>query len=351
MVHFSEAVMQQIAVHYSGNKGLDESYRLSDTVLPLEDDQLTDLLKDYFLAPFEKVNEVYRMYHPSQQLDLNAVYRFATEIFDDPEQFHEQSVQVLKQLFEASVHPRIKPGELYVVLFDQLQIEGKLHRALGLFKSEHKEPFLMVDREGNDFSLRYEAAGINIKKLDKGCLIFDTERREGFKVVITDTVNSQTEAAYWVDQFLQLKIRNDHYTQTNATLQVYKQFVTQHLDEEFNVTAAEKIDLLNRSIQYFKEKDAFDLEEFSTEVIGYEEGIASFKKFKEQVAKETDQELEDVFTIHDAAVKRQSRIYKRVLKLDRNFHIYIHGDKQYIERGFDEERNMHFYKVFFQNEA
>ena len=39
-----------------------------------------------------------------------------------------------------------------------------------------------------------------------------------------------------------------------------------------------------------------------------------------------------------------------VLKLDKNFHIYIHGDKKLIEKGFDDGKAMSFYKVYFKEE-
>ena len=40
-----------------------------------------------------------------------------------------------------------------------------------------------------------------------------------------------------------------------------------------------------------------------------------------------------------------------VLKLDKNFHVYIHGKREYIEKGFDEEKGMHFYQLFFEEES
>jgi len=96
--------------------------------------------------------------------------------------------------------------------------------------------------------------------------------------VVNQTHNS--EAAYWIDDFLKLSIRNDSYNQINTTLSIYKKFITTQVDEEFSVSKMDKIDLLNRSIKYFKEKEQFNMEEFSNKVIGYEEGIASFKKYK-----------------------------------------------------------------------
>src|SRR5690606_29619359 len=97
-------------------------------------------------------------------------------------------------------------------------------------------------------------------------------------------------------------------------------------------------------------KETFDLEEFSNEVIGNPEGIASFKNFKENYEREFETTIANQFDISEAAVKKQARVYKSVLKLDKNFHIYIHGNKELIEKGFDEGRAMNYYKVYFKEE-
>ncbi|MCC6583451.1 MAG: nucleoid-associated protein, partial [Chitinophagales bacterium] len=39
-----------------------------------------------------------------------------------------------------------------------------------------------------------------------------------------------------------------------------------------------------------------------------------------------------------------------VLKLDRNFHIYIHGNTEMIQQGIDEDGRK-FYKIFYQEES
>ena len=53
---------------------------------------------------------------------------------------------------------------MYVCYFKQLQIEGELLDAIGIFKSESKEPFLKVAQDGKNFQLNYEEQAINIKK-------------------------------------------------------------------------------------------------------------------------------------------------------------------------------------------
>ena len=350
MISFFGTSLLEFSVHKVGNKLLDESLSLSSHPLKVNDEILDGLLMNYFLKPFEKAIETYRFYHPTEDLHLNEVFHFAEIIFNNKTETHKSSQEIAKHLYDMSNHPKIKSGELYVCYFANLQVDGELLDAIGIFKSESKEPYLKVIQQAKEFEINYEQEAINIKKLDKGCLIFNVEKEEGYRVAIVDQTNS-TEAAYWIDDFLKLKNRNDNYTQTNTVLKVYKDFVTHKIDDEFEISKTDKIDLLNRSIKYFKEKEHFDLDEFSNEVLANEQGIESFKNFKSKYEDEYDTAIGDSFLISDSAVKRQARAFKSVLKLDKNFHIYIHGNKELIEKGYDEQMKMNYYKVFFREEA
>lgn len=75
MVTSFEASLSQLSVHRVGNKLLDEFYVLSDNPVEITDELLNKLLMQYFLSPFEKVNEVYRFIH-SSDLNLNDVFIF-----------------------------------------------------------------------------------------------------------------------------------------------------------------------------------------------------------------------------------------------------------------------------------
>ena len=349
MVSYFEASLSRFSIHKAGNKSLGEPLFLSEHSLKIEDEVLDSLLKQYFLNPFEKVNEAYRFSHPTEDLSLNEVFHFAEMIFDEPDTFHENTKLIAKHLYDISNHPKIKSGELYFAYFSNLQIEGETFDAIGIFKSESKEPYLSVSQEAKEFNITYEEMAINIKKLDKGCLIFNTEKEQGYKVVVVDQTN-RSEAVYWIDEFLKLKIRNNNYTQTQNTLSIYKNFVTEKMDENFAMSKTDKIDLLNRSIKYFKQNENFDINEFSNEVIANPHGIEMFKNFKKNYEEEFDTSIADTFSISGAAVKKQARVFKSVLKLDRNFHIYIHGNNELIEKGFDAAKNMNYYKVYFKEE-
>lgn len=350
MVSFLEANLAELSLHRVGNKTNDEFYALSEASLHINDELLNQLLMQYFLTPFQKVNEVYRFTHPDNDLTLNEVYQFATAAFSDGTLFHESSKKMATYLFEVATHPKIKSGELYVSYFENVQLEGELLDVIGIFRSENKESYLKVYPEQSGFGISYEQEGININKLDKGCLIFNTEKEEGYKVVVVDQTNRSSEAVYWKDEFLKLKVRNDNFNKTQNVMGVYKNFVTEKLDQEFEVEKTDKIDLLNRSMKYFKEKDTFDMDEFSNEVIGSKEGIELFKNYKQSYEEEFDTPIADNFDISAAAVKKQAKDFKSILKLDKNFHVYIHGNKDLIEKEYDAEKGMNCYKLYYKEE-
>ena len=104
-------------------------------------------------------------------------------------------------------------------------------------------------------------------------------------------------------------------------------------------------------MKFFKENENFDLDDFASEVMQAPEMISSFKSYKTEFEVEHDVKLTDNFDISTAAVKKQSKFFKSVIKLDKNFHIYVHGDSQRIEKGFDQASGMHFYKLLFEEES
>ena len=129
-----------------------------------------------------------------------------------------------------------------------------------------------------------------------------------------------------------------------------KAFVADKLAEDFVVTKADQVDYLNRSMNYFKKKEHFDVNEFSEEVFADKNVIHSFLGFKDDFQAEKDVQIDEGFAISAAAVKKQQRVFKSVLKLDKNFHIYIHGDKRLIERGTDSDGRK-FYKIYYTEET
>jgi hypothetical protein len=330
-----------------GNKSQEEDIKLSAAPVQVNE-YLQSLLLQYFLSSF-KSEEYFNLTHESD-LSLNEVYRFVSQIFDQSGSFYEQSVNLARHLYEESTHPKIKGGEFYVVYLQNCIVDGEEVDAIGLFKSESKETFLKVYPTTDNFEIESED-GININKLDKGCLIFNTERENGYLVSVVDNVRASGEAAYWRDSFLNITQRRDNFHQTKECLDMCKQFVTERLPENFSVNKVDQADMLNKSMQFFKENDAFSLDNFTTQVMQQPEVIKSFKDYKEEYEADRDVRIGEEFDISDSAVKKQAKVYKSVIKLDKNFHIYVHGNRQLIEKGYDDDRDMQFYKIYYNAES
>jgi hypothetical protein len=113
------------------------------------------------------------------------------------------------------------------------------------------------------------------------------------------------------------------------------------------VTKTDQIDLLHRSAEYFKTHENFDKKEFEEEVLQDTGMIKSFRQFDRNYREERELESMDDFEISPQAVKKQMKVFKSVLKLDKNFHIYIHGNTDLIEQGVENDGRK-FYKILFQ---
>lgn len=338
--------IEGIVLHKIGIKLNEEGIRYSKSPIRT-DETINELLLKYFFSPF-KQSEYYNLYHDTD-LNLNEIYSYVSNIFADNAELHEQSVNIAKHLYEQSVHPKIKSGEMYVVYFKDCMLDGENMDAVGIFKSENRETYLKVYPSGDGFEIDSEA-GININKLDKGCLIFNTEKENGYVVAVVDNLSKGSEAQYWMDNFLHLRIRQDEFHNTREVLNMCKSFVVETMPKEYDVSKADQADLLNQSMQFFKENETFEFDDFAENVMKQPEVIESFKQFKSFYEDEKELKIADSFDISDEAVKKQARVMKSVIKLDKNFHIYIHGKRELIEKGYEDENKMHFYKLYFKEE-
>lgn len=348
MTGIDGVALEKVIVHKVGNPSRAEELILSEDPLTLNDEIVSGLLTKYFLGSFNE-HELYHFTHLSD-LSMNEVYQYCFQIFEDSSKFVDNSRLLAKFLYEKSTHSKVKEGELYIVMFDKVPFEGDYTRALGIFKSESKETFLKVFPHGRNYEVIHEE-GININKLDKGCLIFHANLAEGGKVCIVDHTNKSTDTRYWVEEFLQVTPYSDSYHQTDKYLSLCKSFITNEYPEKFEISKSDQIEMLNKSIEYFKTKEQFSLEEFTEEVMHHQEVVDTFMDYKRNFESAKSFEIEDEFAIHVNAVKKQQKVFKTVLKLDKNFHIYIHGRRDLIERGIDDETGRKFYKIFYEEET
>jgi len=223
-------------------------------------------------------------------------------------------------------------------------MSNKYYEGLGIFKFEDKDSFIETSIENRKLDLKFRK-GIGSKKPDKACLIMFTE--EPFTILIIDSNINETD--YWQKDFINHKPKKDNVNDTNNFLTLTKSFITNQVPNDFEVSKADQIDLLNRSVEYFKSNDTFEKEKFEEEVFKERDIIDSFRNFDDDYRRDNKVEFSDSFEISVQAVKKQARVFKSVLKLDKNFHIYIHGNKELIEQGVD-ENGRKFYKIYYEEE-
>lgn len=354
MFDFSNVVLENLIIHKVGNKLRDEGIFVSPTEYEMKDGNIEELLLKYFLSPF-KESTIYKFFHKID-IHLNELYMHVSRTFLDRSSFREQSANILKYLYEKSSHPRIKGGEFYMVYFKDCIINEQRTDAIGIFKTERKETYLKITKYADEFFVGSEKC-IDVKKLDKGCIIFNIDSEDGYRVAIVDTVkNGYEEALYWKDDFLQLTNVQDGYFHTKNCLAVCQDFVENIYGMVYQADKKDQVAFMNDAVSYFDRHSEFDLEDFTQDVITEPELIEQFKGYKQNYDLNQGIKTVEQFSISTPAVKNIKRKLKSLIKLDTEFEIKVKNpgaeteNMQYIERGFDEEKGMNFYKVFFNAE-
>lgn len=316
MIDYSESKVLHLSAHVVGNGVNGEKLKLSAEPLEIENDQLQSLLLTYFLSNFTHP-EYYSFTPDDSHHGSNPIFKMASQIFSSPHTLHKNSINIAGHLYETTLLPGIKSGDLFVVYLSDVRIDNVQVDALGIFKAESKDAYLKLNTSSAAFKLKSDL-GVNVRKLDKGCLIFNLEKDEGFKILAVDNLN-KSEAHFWMNDFLKIRARSDNYHHTRNFMNLTRQYVDDQLDEEFSVSKAEKIGLLNRSMDFFKNKDEFHQHEFEEEVLEDPSVIESFRNYERSWPGRSEADIIHNFEISAQAVKNQVRVFKSVLKLDKNF--------------------------------
>jgi hypothetical protein len=349
MINLFNTHIESLSVHRVGNKSRSEAIFLSEQPYGLND-EIVPLLKEYFFKPFRDKEENYFQFAHDVHLDYHDMYTFATEIFNDPGTVHEVSKKITKHLFEQSNHPHIKNGEVYIAHLTNLSIDNNVVDAVGIFKSETKTDFLQFEEKATNLEMILQQ-GINLNKLDKGCLIFNYKKEEGYKILTIDS--NRYDARYWLEHFLSV----DAFQDENFITKKYLKFC-QDFAKDVVLPAEDKkeeVMFMNRSVNYFAKNDEFEETNFLNEVLDNPDLIPEFKNYK--VEKAPKYSIEDVttFPIANAAVTDARKKIKNVINLDTNIQIKLdfinpESAEKFVEKGWDEEKQMYYYLVYFNKE-
>jgi hypothetical protein len=319
--------------------------------------ELSILLKEFFLKPFREKEEAYYQFAHEVDLSYNNMFAFSTVIFNNSSLTHSISKEITKHLYEQSNHPHIKNGEVYIVHFSNVSIDNIVTDAIGIFKSEIKKDFIQVEECKWLGSLNQQDLAVNLmqgillEKIDKGALIFNHKKEEGYKILTIDS--NRYDSRYWLEHFLSVDAFHDENFNTKKYLKFCQDFA-----KEVVLPAEDKkeeIMFMNRSVNYFAKNDDFEESKFLNEVIDNPDLIPEFKNYK--VDKGEKYSIEDLttFQISNSAVSDARKKIKSLIKLDTGVDIKINitdpeTAEKVIEKGFDEERQQYYYLVYFNKE-
>lgn len=348
MLDYSATRLTRFAATWVGNKQRYEGVVIPKQTLIALHDVAEEMILTAMLKPFEKTEEFFYFHH-EEDVSNHQAYQACNSIFQDPETFSEQAGKLAQMLYEHCEMPKVQGGEFFVAYFEDLMLQGEPTQAIGLWKIQSKESYLKTERTADSFAVNI-IEGIPTGKPEVAALIFNMDELEGYRVCAIDSVSKKDERSFWKDEYLRLRPIEDNFFNTRHYISMAGEFITQKAPFKFGLDRTETIDLLNRSGDYFKDNDLFEVKDFAQQLFPEEEQQEAFHEFRDQYAKAYAVPLEDQFDISQQAVKKEFKVFKSVIKLDKNFHIYVHGRKDLIERGFDEDKGKKYYKVFFESE-
>lgn len=349
MLNLFNAQIESLSIHRVGNKSRNEGIFISKEPFQLND-ELNALLKEYFLKSFREKEANYYQFVHDTDLEFHELYNMAKEIFDNPTEAHAGSQKIARLLFEQSQHPHIKSGEVYVVYFENMLVNNEKTDAIGIFKSELKHDFLQFSEQGENLKAILEQ-GVNLNKLDKGALIFNQNKDEGYKILSVDSNKYDTK--YWLEQFLGVDIFADENFYTKKYLKFCQNFA-----KDVVLPAEDKqqeVMFMNRAVNHFAKNDNFQEDTFLNEVMENPELIPEFQNYKTEKAPKYKIEDLTEFPVSNTAVSAARKSIKSVINLDTHVQIkldFINPDsaEKFIEKGWDEERQMYYYLVYFNKE-
>ena len=276
-----------------------------------------------------------------ESVELNPVYQFASKIFNDNETFLKQSVNIATYLYDQSVHPNIRSGELYVLLLE-CEYKKTAVDAMAILKSEKKDPFLATDNDGREISVR-TIYGTGMKGLDKGCLILNVDRENGYVVGTVDNTNNGSDAQYWTDSFLHVTDCEDDYHQTVKLMDMCKGFVKQQDD----ISDIERAIAAKRTADVFAAGETIQVDALADLICQDDKQKQEFAAYRKAFEKQNGGFAEEVNVVKKAAI-RKPVTKMTTLKLGADFEVKVLNPKARIEGGFDKKSGKKYYTLYYE---
>lgn len=337
-MEIKEAYINKIICHHFS---LDVTRRLMNNVEMSIKDIDTYLLRDFFIKPFANQRNEFSFSHPVN-LAYNIVYQSSLDVLQNKD-FVKASQNIYKHLETVSNLPTIKDGDVFVAQIEDVRIEDSYYQALGIFKIESKSEFIetFVDSNGDmSFNVR---SGFTSNKIDKAVLIVFTESQPtGFIIDVSK------DTKFWRQDFLGMNPKANDYSRTKATNKLFLDFINNELPSHREITKEEQVLLVNRFSEIIKNTESVSVNDIANTLFDEPRISSAFEDYKKAFEEKEMIAFGDTFGFEKKAIT-VSRSARRI-KLDDTAEIHLLKTGGFIERGYDEERGMKYYKLFFNEE-
>lgn len=324
------AVVQRV-----GNKSNEDGVSFSDSLCQL--DGVEEYLLEVINASFKF--DDWRQFYYIDDLELNPAYRFVSKIFENESAIIKQANNLARHLYEQSIHPNIKIGEFYVVLLEGCEVDGVETNAIGLFKSELHETVLTVKMENNRLVLSPEI-GMSLKKLEKGCIVFNVEKEKGYKVVVVDNTLSNKDAHYWVDNFLHVRNCDDDYHQTERLTEMCKKFVEKVSEQ----SAVDGAIIAKKATELLKSEEKLTVDNLPELLCQNDEQKVEFAAYRKSFEEENGA-LNDEVVLVKKAVNYKPVTRMNTLRVGDEFDVKVLNPEARMEQGSDDKGK--FWKLYY----
>ena len=323
----------QIVGNKTRGEGLSAALTLAD--VSGSSDFLTKLIEKSFTM------DDLKCFSYIESVDLNPVYQFASKIFDDNEACLKQSVNMATYLYDQSVHPNIRSGELYVLLLE-CEYKKNAVEAIAILKSEKKDPFLATDNDGREISVR-TIYGTGMKGLDKGCLILNVDREHGYVVGTVDNTNNGSDAQYWTDSFLHVTDCDDDYHQTVKLMDMCKGFVKQ----QDGISDIDRAVAAKKTADVFALGETIQMDALADMICQDDKQKREFAAYREAFEKQNGGFADEVNVVKKAA-SRKPVTRMNTLKLGADFEVKVLNPEAKIEGGVDKKSGKKYYTLYYE---
>jgi len=330
----------KVITHKVGNKVAATGCSMSDVLTGTGELQRMALL-NMCIEPFKDEGSL-QFFHPSS-LGCNLVYDVTTRIFDNPDSFTEQSKNLARHLYDVTVGINDKGGQMTVLYFKDFIVEGDTVDAVGIFKCEKEDMVLssIINNADNGIDFVIEKG---ISSFDKGCLIFNKDRENGYVVYAFEATGKPRPRELWFSDFLSVEKRADSYNCTESMMLFASKFIKRIIPGIYETSPNDIAELLERAKSFFKNKDNFYDAQFYHDVLKQDDIIELWMKTVE-VCEDPLIKLEE-FWLNKQAVKRYQRKFDSDIVLD---------GKTKINRGVDHESGEDdrgkYYKVYYKQQT